>query len=65
MTVKTIFAAIQYFFTEVLFLPFNFVRSMDNWWIQNIVSFTFISIALVALVYWLNQLMIFKKEENS
>ena len=65
MTVKSIFAAIEYFFTEVLFLPFSFVRSMDNWWIQNLVSFTFISIAVVALVYWLNQLMIIKKVENS
>ena len=65
MMVKNIFAAIQYFFTEVLFLPFDFIRNMDNWWIQNIVSFTFIIIAMAAMVYWLNQLMIFKKEENS
>lgn len=57
MTVNTIFTAIEFFFTEILFYPYNFIRSLDNWWIQNLVSFTFISIALIALGYWLNQLM--------
>lgn len=57
MTVNTIFTAIEFFFTEILFYPYNFIRSLDNWWIQNLVSFTFISIALIAVVYWLNQLM--------
>ncbi len=65
MTVKSIFAAIEYFFTEVLFFPYNFIRSLDNWWIQNTVSLIFISIGIIALGYWLNQLTKFKKQENS
>lgn len=65
MTVNSILSAIEYFFTEVLFYPFEMIRSLDNWWIQNFVSFTFISIGIVAFVYWLNQLSKFKKQANS
>lgn len=65
MTVNSILTAIEHFFTEVLFFPYDFFRSIDNWWIQNIVSFTFIIIGIVAFGYWLNQLAKFKKQANS
>ncbi|MDO9262134.1 MAG: uracil phosphoribosyltransferase [Flavobacteriaceae bacterium] len=65
MTVNSILTAIEYFFTEVLFFPYNFIRSIDNWWIQNTVSFTFAVIGVIAFVYWLNQLSNFKKQANS
>lgn len=65
MTVNSIFTAIEYFFTKVLFFPYNFLRSIDNWWIQNTVSLIFIIIGFVALGYWLNQLTKFKKQSNS
>lgn len=64
MTVNSIFSAIEHFVTKVLFVPFDYIRSLDNWWIQNTVSFAFIIIAILAMFYWLNQLMIFKKTEN-
>ncbi|MDP2089723.1 MAG: uracil phosphoribosyltransferase [Flavobacteriaceae bacterium] len=65
MTVNSILTAIEYFFTEVLFFPYNFIRSIDNWWVQNIVSFTFTVIGILAFGYWLNQLTKFKKKANS
>ena len=65
MTVNSILTALEYFFTEVLFFPYNFIRSLDNWWFQNIVSFTFIIIGLIAFGYWLNQLTKYKKVANS
>ncbi|MBS3992870.1 MAG: uracil phosphoribosyltransferase [Bacteroidetes bacterium] len=65
MTVKSIFSAIEYFFTEVLFYPFDAIRSLDNWWIQNTVSGIFIIIALIATAYWLNQLTKHKKAANN
>lgn len=65
MTVNSIFKAIEFFFTDVLFFPHQFIRSLDNWWIQNLVSFTFITIALIAFGYWLNQLMKTNDIKNS
>lgn len=65
MNVNSIFAAIEFFFTEVLFFPFEYIRTMNNWWIQNLMSFVFILIAIVAFGYWLNQLMKTKNIANS
>lgn len=64
MTVKSIFSAIEYFFTQVLFYPFDAIRSLDNWWVQNTVSSIFIIIAIIATGYWLNQLAQHKKTTN-
>jgi hypothetical protein len=64
MIANNIFKAIGEFFTNVLFLPYNEIRFMDNWWVQNIVSWVFISITIVAFFYWLGQLNKFQKEGN-
>jgi len=55
---KDFFYAIQDLFVNYLFWPFDFLReiALDNWWISNIVSWTFTIICLVAFVYWMKQL---------
>lgn len=65
---KAFFEAIGYLFTDILFLPLNFFRSLEleNWWLANVITWIFILTSFVATVYWLKQLTIFKKngEEN-
>lgn len=64
MIANNIFKAIGDFFTNVLFTPYNGIRFMDNWWVQNMVSWIFISAALIAFLYWLGELNKFKKTIN-
>ncbi|MDU8884633.1 uracil phosphoribosyltransferase [Yeosuana sp. MJ-SS3] len=55
---KDFFYAIQDLFVDYLFWPFDVLRELDlnNWWLSNIVSWTFTIISLVAFVYWMKQL---------
>jgi len=55
---KDIFEGIAYLFEEILFIPFDFFRSLelDSWWAANALNFIFILIGMVALVYWMKQL---------
>ena len=55
---KDFFYAIQDLFVDVLFLPFDGLRTLelDNWWAANAVSWIFTLIGLVAFVYWMLQL---------
>jgi len=64
MIANNIFKAIGDFCTNILFAPYNNVRSMDNWWIQNTVSWIFIFIAFIGLFYWLGELNKHSKTEN-
>jgi hypothetical protein len=63
---KTFFEAIGYLFTDILFLPLNFFRSLelDNWWLANIVTWIFILTCAAATMYWLKQLTIFKQNKE-
>lgn len=63
---KAFFEAIGYLFTDILFLPLNFFRSLEleNWWLANIVTWIFIIICCVATSYWLKQLTIFKQNKE-
>lgn len=61
MIANNIFKAIGDFFTNVLFIPYNEIRFMDNWWIQNTVNWVFIAITFVAFFYWLGELKKYKK----
>ncbi|MFD2602361.1 MULTISPECIES: DUF6341 family protein [Flavobacterium] len=63
---KAFFEAIGYLFTDILFLPLNFFRSLEleNWWLANIVTWIFIIICCVATAYWLKQLTIFKQNNE-
>jgi hypothetical protein len=58
MTWKGVFEGIQSITEDVLFLPYNILRSieLDNWWLANIVSWTLMLIGFVAFIYWMGQL---------
>lgn len=55
---KDFFYAIQDFFVNVLFAPFDALRALEleNWWTANLISWVFIIICIVAMVYWMLQL---------
>lgn len=65
---KDFFYSLGWLFQEVLFFPFDLLRSiqLDNWYIANIVTWTFILIGIVGAAYWLKKLKEFddNDEEN-
>lgn len=65
---KALFEGIEYLFVEILFLPFDFIRTMEleNWWAANAINWVFMIICAAAMVYWIKQLQIFNErgEEN-
>ena len=62
MEVKDLFAAIEFLFVEVLFIPFDFIRlEISTWFFQNAINFSFILVISSALVYWTLQLLKFDK----
>lgn len=58
---KDFFYAIQDLFVDVLFAPYDALRALEleNWFLANIVSWLFLIIGLVAMVYWMGQLKMF------
>ena len=58
---KDFFYAIQDLFVDGLFLPFDALKDLEltNWWAANTLSWIFVIIAIVAMVYWMKQLKIF------
>ena len=64
MIANNIFKAIADFCQNVLFAPFDGIRSMNNWWVQNTASWIFIAIGFIGLFYWLGQLKKYQKDEN-
>ncbi|WP_248724615.1 uracil phosphoribosyltransferase [Seonamhaeicola sp. ML3] len=58
---KDFFYAIQDLFVNVLFAPYDALRALelDNWWLANAISWIFMIICMVAIVYWMKQLKIF------
>ncbi|WP_457617057.1 DUF6341 family protein [Lutibacter sp.] len=64
MIANNIFKATGEFFTNVLFAPYDALRSMDNWWLQSTVSWIFIAITFTAFLYWLGELRKYKKAGN-
>ena len=62
MEVKDLFAAIEFLFVEILFIPFDFIRlEISTWFFQNAINFSFILVISSALVYWTLQLLKFDK----
>jgi len=65
---KDFFYAIQDLFVNVLFAPLDALRALEleNWFGANAISWIFILIGFVAMIYWLLQLRTFDKnnEEN-
>jgi len=64
MIANNIFKAIGDFCTNVLFYPYNEISSIDNWWLQNTVSWIFVAVTFVAFFYWLGELKKYKKAGN-
>jgi len=65
---KDLFLGIQSLFEDLAFAPLNALRALEleNWWAANIFNWLFMLIAMVAFVYWTQQLKKFNenKEEN-
>ena len=66
MIAFNIFKWIGELFTDVLFLPFNSIRSLAQenfgWWITNAVNWFFLGVLLVLLAYWMKESRKFVKE---
>ena len=62
MLANNIFKIIGDLFTEALFIPFNWIRSDENWWTSNIINFFFIGVFFVLLAFWMRESIKFKKE---
>ncbi|MBP2833297.1 uracil phosphoribosyltransferase [Aquimarina sp. U1-2] len=65
---KDFFEAIESLFVDVLFAPFDTLRTLelDDWTAANIVNWLFMLIGFVAFLYWMKQLKTFNdnNEEN-
>lgn len=55
---KSFFEGIASLFTDFLFLPYDYFRTLEltNWWGANIINWIFIIICTAAFVYWVRQL---------
>lgn len=55
---KAFFKGIQSLFVDFLFVPYDFLRSLEltNWFAANIVNAIFMAICGAAMVYWVLQL---------
>lgn len=55
---KDFFEGIASFFDDVLFLPLDALRELqdDSWWAANGLNFLFLLIAFAAFLYWMKQL---------
>ncbi|KAB1066529.1 uracil phosphoribosyltransferase [Tamlana haliotis] len=55
---KDFFYAIQDLFVNVLLKPLDAIRALEleNWFLANLMSWIFIIIGIVAMVYWMIQL---------
>ena len=58
------FEGIQWLFEELLFLPFDFLRSIQDysWSLANAFNFFIALVIFFALVYWMIQLKNFDKK---
>ena len=60
MIASNIFRWVGTFFTEVLFLHFQWIRTQIatkelGWWISNIVNWGFLLVLLILFGYWMKQ----------
>ncbi len=61
MIATNLFRAIGDFCTDVLFIPYDFFRNLDGWWISNALNAVLIVIGFGLFFYWLSQLQKFRK----
>jgi hypothetical protein len=67
MIASNIFRWIGSLFTDLLFLPFNWLRTSVahadlGWWVSNAVNWGFLVVLLVLFAYWMGQSRKFVKE---
>lgn len=55
---KDFFYAIQDLFVDILFIPYDALRTLelDSWWGANTISWIFIVVGLAAFIYWMKEL---------
>jgi len=55
---KDFFEGIAWLFTEILFIPFNALRELQDeyWFLANFMNWIFVIICFPVLVYWMLQL---------
>jgi hypothetical protein len=60
---KAFFEGIAWLFEEFLFLPYAFLRQIEegNWALANSVNWIFLFVGFSALIYWIVQLNLFDK----
>lgn len=56
---RAFFEGIEDLFVNGLFLPLDWLRFMDSWWLANTINWLFVIIGFIATAYWLKQLKIF------
>lgn len=61
MIANNIFKAIGDFFTQVAFRPFDVVRFMQNWWVQNTLAWVLTLIGIIGFAYWMLELNRYRK----
>lgn len=67
MTWKGFWEGIASLFENVLFIPYNALRSFQeqSWWGANIISWLLLLIGAVAFIYWMRQLKHFNENTES
>lgn len=67
MTWTGFFEGIETIFVDYAFLPYDALRELEpsNWFGANTVSWIFMTICAIAMVYWIGQLKKYDAEEGS
>lgn len=67
MTWKGFWEGIASLFEDVLFLPYNALRTLQDqtWWGANIISWILLLIGAVAFIYWLKKLKDFNENTEN
>lgn len=64
MISNNFFRALADFFSEVLFIPYQAIRSIDGWWASNFFNALLFTITFGLLIYWLGQLQKFRRANS-
>lgn len=60
---RGIWEGIASLFENTLFVPLDALRTLEleSWWLANAISWVFLTITFVALIYWLRKLVDFNE----
>lgn len=61
MIVGNFFRALADFFTNILFVPYDSLRFIGDWWVSNAFNTVLFILTCGLFIYWLGQLRKFKK----